>query len=139
MQGGLDALLGGAAHHRAGDVAAAANYQIGLNFFHHGFGLRAGEGQIPEGDDIPLDIVQREFPLKTSDLNMMERVACLRYQTVLHALFPACEVDLCSRVCLFDGSGNGQRRVDVSGGAAGCDQYFHRSFLLLWLTPVHLP
>ena len=72
MDGGLDALLGGAAHHRAGDVAAAADDEVGLHFLHHGPGFRAGEGQVPEGDDVPLDVVQGEPALETGDLDVVE-------------------------------------------------------------------
>ena len=68
MQGSLDALSGGAAHHRAGYIAAAANDQVGLDVLHHLFGLGAGECQIPQGNDIPLDIVQAQLPLKAGDL-----------------------------------------------------------------------
>ena len=44
MQGGLDALLGGAAHHRAGDIAAAADDKVRLDLFHHLFSPWAPKG-----------------------------------------------------------------------------------------------
>ena len=125
MQGGLDALSGGAAHHRAGHIAAAANDQVGLDVLHHLFGLGAGECQIPQGNDVPLDIVQAQLPLKAGDLDVMEGIARLCDQTVLHALLPARKMDLGSGVGLFDGSRNGQSRVDMAGSAAGSDQNSH--------------
>ena len=121
MDGGLDALLGGAAHHRAGDVAAAADDEVGLYFLHHGPGFRAGEGQVPKGDDVPLDVVQGEPALETGDLDVVEGVARLGHKAVFHALLPACKVYLGGRVGLFDGSRDGQSRVDMSGSSAGCD------------------
>ena len=125
MQGGFDALFGGAAHHRAGHIAAAANDQVGLDVLHHLFGLGAGECQIPQGNDIPLDIVQAQLPLKTGDLDVMEGIARLCDQTVLHALLPARKMDLGGGVGFFDGSRNGQSRVDMAGSAAGCNKYTH--------------
>ena len=72
-----------------------------------------------------LDVVQAELALKTGDLDMVEGVARLCYQTVLHALLTACKVDLGGRVGLFQSTGNGQCRVDMSGSAAGCDENTH--------------
>ena len=125
VQGGVDAHFGGAAHHRAGHIAAAADDEIRLYFLHHGLGLGAGEGQIPQGDDVALDIVQAELTLEAGDLDVVEGVARLCDQTVLHALLTACKVDLGGRVGLFQSTGNGQCRVDMSGGAAGCDENTH--------------
>ena len=136
MDGSLDALLGGAAHHRAGDIAAAADDEIGLHFLHHGPGFRAGEGQVPEGDDVPLDVVQGELTLETGDLDVVEGVARLGHEAVFHPLLPACKVYLGGRVGLFDGSRDGQSRVDMSGSAAGCDQYTHGDFLLIWMCSI---
>ena len=125
MQGGVDAHFGGAAHHRAGHIAAAADDKIRLYFLHHGLGLGAGEGQIPQGNDIALDVVQAELALKPGDLDVVEGVARLCDQTVLHALLTACKVDLGGRVSLFQSTGNGQCGVDMSGSAAGCDENTH--------------
>ena len=69
--------------------------------------------------------MQAELALKTGDLDMVEGVARLCDQTVLHALLTACKVDLGGRVGLFQSTGNGQCRVDMSGGAAGCDENTH--------------
>ena len=86
---------------------------------------KPGEGQIPQGDDVALDIVQAELTLEAGDLDVVEGVARLCYQTVLHALLTACKVDLGGRVGLFQSTGNGQCWVDMSGGAAGCNENTH--------------
>ena len=125
MQSGVDAHFGGAAHHRAGHIAAAADDEIRLYLLHHGLGLRAGEGQIPQGNDIALDVVQAELALEAGDFDMVEGVTRLCDQTVLHALLTACKVDLGGRVSLFQSTGNGQCGVDMSGGAAGCNENTH--------------
>ena len=138
MQGGLDALLGSAAHHRAGDIAAAADDEVRLDLFHHLFRRGPREGQVPQGDDVPPDVVEREFALETRDLNVMERVARLGDQAVLHALFPACKMDLSGGVGFFQGTRNGQRRVDMAGRAAGSDQNFHTISLLIGPLPFRL-
>ena len=103
MQRGVDAHLCGAAHHRARHIAAAADDQVRLDLLHDGLGLGAGEGQIPQGDDVALDVVQRQLALKTGDLDVVEGVACLGHQTVLHALLAAGKVDLGGGVCFFSG------------------------------------
>ena len=121
----MDAHFGGAAHHRAGHIAAAADDEIRLYLLHHGLGLGAGEGQIPQGNDVALDVVQAELALETSDLDMVEGVARLCDQTVLHALLAACKMDLGGGVGLFQRTGNGQCGVDMSGSAAGCDENTH--------------
>ena len=125
MQGGLDAHFGGAAHHRAGHIAAAADDQIGLHLLHHLPGRGAGEGQIPQRDEVPLDVVQRELPLEACDLDVVEGIARLGHQTVLHPLFAAGKMDLGRRVCFFQCTGNGQCGVDMAGCAAGSDQNTH--------------
>ena len=125
VQSGLDAHFGGAAHHRAGDVTAAADDEVGLDVPHHLLGHRAGQGQIPQGDEVPLDVVERELPLEAGDLDVVEGVARLGHQPVFHSLFPAREVDLGAGVCFFQCTGNGQRGVDMAGRAAGCDQNTH--------------
>ena len=61
---------------------------------------------------------------------MVEGVARLCHEAVLHPLLPACKMDLCGGVGFFDGSRDGQSRVDVSGRTAGCDEYTHDDFLL---------
>ena len=96
----------------------------------------AGEGQIPEGDDVPLDVVQGEPALETGDLDVVEGVARLGHKAVFHPLPPACKVYLGRRVGLFDGSRDGQSRVDMSGSAAGCDQYTHGDLLLIWMCSI---
>ena len=125
VQGGVDAHFGGAAHHRAGHIAAAADDEIRLYFLHHGLGLGAGEGQIPQSDDVALDVVQAELALEAGDLDVVEGVARLCDQTVLHALLTACKVDFGGRVGLFQSTGNGQCGIDMSGSAAGCDENTH--------------
>ena len=68
----------------------------------------------------------------------MERVARLGDQAVLHALFPACKMDLSGGVGFFQGTRNGQRRVDMAGRAAGSDQNFHTISLLIGPLPFRL-
>ena len=130
VDGGLDALFSGAAHHRAGDIAAAADDKVRLDLLHHRLGLRAGKSQIPEGDEVPSDVVEGELPLEAGDLDVVEGIACLCHEAVFHPLLPACKMDLCGGVGFFDGSRDGQSRVDVSGRTAGCDEYTHDDFLL---------
>ena len=125
VQGGVDAHFGGAAHHRAGHIAAAADDQIGLYLPHHLPGRGAGEGQVPQRDEVPLDVVQRELPLEACDLDVVEGIARLGHQTVLHPLFAAGKMDLGRRVCFFQCTGNGQCGVDMAGRAAGSDQNTH--------------
>ena len=125
MQRGVDAHLCGAAHHRAGHIAAAADDQVRLDLLHDGLGLGAGESKVPQGDDVSFDVVQRQLALKAGDLDVVEGVACLGHQTVLHALLAAGKVDLGRRVCLFDSTCNGKCRVDMAGSAAGSDQNSH--------------
>ncbi len=48
MDGGLDALFGGGAHHRAADITAAADDQIGPDLFQDSRRARAGQGQVVE-------------------------------------------------------------------------------------------
>ena len=125
MNGGVDAHFGGTAHHRAGHIAAAADHKIGFDLLHNGLCLGAREGQIPQRNDVALDVVQRQPALETGDLDMVEGIARLSYQTVLHALLAAGKVDLGRRVCLFDSTCNGKCRVDMAGSAAGSDQNSH--------------
>ena len=125
MQGGVDAHFGGAAHHRAGHIAAAADDKIRLYLFHHGLGLGTGEGQIPQGNDIALDVVQAELALKPGDLDVVEGVARLCDQTVLHALLAAGKVDLGGGVCFFQGTCNGKCGVDMAGRTTGSNQNTH--------------
>ena len=125
MDSGMDAHFGSTAHHRAGHIAAAADHEIGPDFLHDLLCLGAGKGQIPQGDDVAPDVVQRQSALETGDLDVVERIARLTHQTVLHALPAASKVDLGRRICLFDGTCNGKCRVDMAGSAAGSDQNSH--------------
>ena len=67
----------------------------------------------------------RASALEAGDLDVVEGVARLCDQTVLHALLTACKVDLGGRVGLFQSTGNGQCGIDMSGSAAGCDENTH--------------
>ena len=113
------------AYHRERRIAAAADHKIGFDLLHNGLCLGAREGQIPQRNDVALDVVQRQPALETGDLDMVEGIARLSYQTVLHALLAAGKVDLGRRVCLFDSTCNGKCRVDMAGSAAGSDQNSH--------------
>ena len=74
---------------------------------------------MPDCDKVAADVFQIESALKAVDFNMMERVAGLRHKAVLHPLTSARKVDLCRWVRRLQGAGDGQRRVDMTGGAAG--------------------
>ena len=57
--------------------------------------------------------------LEAVDFNVMEGVARLGDKAVLHPLAAARKVDLRRRVRGLQGTGNRQRRVDVTGCTAG--------------------
>ena len=98
MDSGMNAHFCSTAHHRAGYIAAAADHEIGPDFPHDLLCLGAGKGQIPQGDDVAPDVVQRQSALETGDLDVVERIARLTHQTVLHALPAAGKVDLGRRI-----------------------------------------
>ena len=74
---------------------------------------------MPDGYDVAANVFQAQMALEAVDLNVMEGVACLGDKTVLHPLAAARKVDLRRRVRGLQGTGNRQRRVDVTGCTAG--------------------
>ena len=81
-------------HDRAADIAAAADHQVGLHLPQDGRAARSADGQMPQRDQVAPDIVERQLALKAVDLDVMEGIARLGDQAVLHPLTPAGEMNL---------------------------------------------
>ena len=119
MDGCLDAAPGCRANDGSADVAAAADDKVGLDLVQNLPGARAGQRQMPDGYDVAANVFQAQMALEAVDLNVMEGVACLGDKAVLHPLAAARKVDLRRRVRGLQGTGNRQRRIDVTGCTAG--------------------
>ena len=125
VDGSLDATPGSGAHHGAADVTAAADDEVRLDLVQDLLGAGTGQRQMPQGNDVAHDVLGVQAALKAVDLDVMEGIPGLRDKAVLHALAAAGKVDLGGRVGGFQGTGNGQRRVDMTGCTAGSNQNTH--------------
>ena len=127
MDGSLDAALGRRAHNRAANVTAAADDKVGIDLVQDFPGAGAGQRQMPDGDDIAADVFQAEVALEAVDFDMVEGVTRLGDKSVLHPLPAARKVNFRRRVCGFQGTGDCQRGVDMTGCTAGSNENTHDS------------
>ena len=130
VNGRADAPAGRGLHHRPADVPARADDKVRLYLPQDGAGAQAAQRQVPKGNQVPRDVLRRQAALDAVHLDGMERITRLGDKAVLHSLLPSGEVYLRVRMAFFQRARNGERRVDVSGCAAGGDQYTHRYLLL---------
>ena len=119
MQNHGDAFLLRSAANRHADIAAEPNHHIGLDPIEPGNGLLGGLRHQAQG----LDQACRMVPVEARSLEGLEGKARLRDQTGLDSARTAREMHFVAR--LHQKLGNGERRVDMPGGATSGKHDYH--------------